>query len=193
MNKLSLDFYLNPDVIQIAKNLLGKVIFTNIDSCITGGIIIETEAYAGISDKASHAFGGRYTERTKTMYNSGGCSYVYLCYGIHHLFNVVTNIEGIPHAVLLRGIKPICGFDKMMERRKKNNISKAFSSGPGSAAEALGIKTIHNNLKLTENTIWIEDHGICLNDTDIMRAPRVGVSYAQEDALLEYNFKANLT
>lgn len=192
MRKLDLDYYLNPDVVHLAQDLLGKVLFTNFDNQITAGIITATEAYAGVTDKASHAYGGRFTERTKTMYNKGGCSYVYLCYGIHHLFNIVTNQKGIPDAVLLRGIKPLDGIDLMMERRNKNKITNTFSSGPGSASEALGIKTIHNNLSLVGNEIWIEDQGIIINPNEIRHAPRIGVAYAQEDALLEYHFSIKI-
>ena len=192
MSKLDLDYYLNPNVVHLAQDLLGKVLFTNFDNQITAGIITATEAYAGVTDKASHAYGGRFTERTKTMYNKGGCSYVYLCYGIHHLFNIVTNQKGIPDAVLLRGIKPLIGIDKMMERRNKNKITNTFSSGPGSASEALGIKTIHNNLSLVDNEIWIEDQGIIINPNEIRHAPRIGVAYAQEDALLKYHFSIKI-
>src|ERR1019366_276261 len=107
MSKLSKDFYLRDDVIQISKDLLGKYLFTKIDNKITAGIITETEAYAGVSDKASHAYNNRRTNRTEIMFAEGGVSYVYLCYGIHHLFNVITTVKNTPHAVLIRAINPI--------------------------------------------------------------------------------------
>src|SRR5690606_19477666 len=103
--KLDRLYYQQSDVVAISRNLIGKVICTNINDEYTSGIITETEAYAGVGDKASHAYGDRRTNRTETMYMQGGYAYVYLCYGIHHLFNIVTNVEGVPNAVLLRGIQ----------------------------------------------------------------------------------------
>ncbi len=124
-------FYTGPDVLSIAQALLGKVLVTNIKGVTTSGIIVETEAYAGIADRASHAFGCRRTRRTEIMFAKGGVAYVYLCYGIHHLFNVVTNIEGIPHAVLIRGIEPVDGREAMLQRRKKQKFNRLISAGPG--------------------------------------------------------------
>src|ERR1043166_9259202 len=109
--KLGKEFYIRNNVVQISKKLLGKYLFTKRFGVITGGMIIETEAYAGITDRASHAYGNRRTARTEIMYGEGGIAYVYLCYGIHSLFNVVTNLEGIPHAVLIRAIEPTDGID----------------------------------------------------------------------------------
>ena len=117
MSKLSADFYQRDDVLLISRELLGKVLCTNFHNKLTSGIIVETEAYAGITDKASHAYGGKRTKRTETMYASGGCAYVYLCYGMHHLFNIVTNKENIPHAVLIRAIQPLDGINIMLQRR----------------------------------------------------------------------------
>lgn len=117
--KLSKDFYLRSNVIQVSKELLGKFLITNIDGIKTGGMITEVEAYNGIIDKASHSFGGRRTARTETMFASGGVAYVYLCYGIHHLFNVVTNEKNIPQAVLIRAIEPSIGIEEMLKRRKR--------------------------------------------------------------------------
>src|SRR5687768_3703218 len=117
MAKLEQDFYLNPDVTAVARLLIGKVLFTGSGGKITAGIITETEAYNGIADRASHAYGGRRTNRTEIMYCRGGTSYVYLCYGIHSLFNVVTNEEGTPHAVLIRSIFPYEGEKTILKRR----------------------------------------------------------------------------
>ncbi|HYC30162.1 MAG TPA: DNA-3-methyladenine glycosylase, partial [Chitinophagaceae bacterium] len=103
MKKLPLEFYLREDVLSIAKELLGKVLVTNWDGERTSGRIVETEAYAGELDKASHASKGR-TERTEVMFGGGGRAYVYLCYGIHQMFNIVTATEGVPHAILVRAI-----------------------------------------------------------------------------------------
>lgn len=186
--KLTDDFYLRDDVVQIARDLLGKELFTNIDGVITSGIITETEAYNGVVDRASHAYGGRYTPRTQTMYAQGGVAYVYLCYGIHHLFNVVTNVQGVPHAVLIRNIKPAKGLNTILARRNKKKIDKALSTGPGTLSQALGIRTTHNATNLHGNTIWIEDNGTTIHPADIITTPRIGVDYAGEDALLPYRF-----
>ena len=121
--KLTDSFFLRSNVVNIARDLIGKYIYTIFDEKLTGGIITETEAYNGIVDRASHAFGGRRTDRTEIMYKRGGLAYVYLCYGIHSLFNVVTNKDGIPHAVLIRAIFPIEGVELMRKRRGKTNSS----------------------------------------------------------------------
>jgi len=189
--KLQKDFYIREDVVLIAKELLGKVLITNFNGAISAGIITETEAYAGINDRASHAFGGRRTARTEIMYATGGTAYVYLCYGIHHLFNVVTNQKDIPHAVLIRAIKPIEGMDVILKRRKQKEISNKLSSGPGTLSQALGIQTSHSGENLLGNKIWIEDRGINFSDKEIIKSPRIGVDYAGADALLPYRFFVN--
>ncbi|WP_223600648.1 DNA-3-methyladenine glycosylase [Chryseobacterium sp. GVT01B] len=186
--KLPLSYYSNQDVLFLAQNLLGKVLFTDINGEITAGIIVETEAYFGVLDKASHAYGGRRTNRTETLYSHGGISYVYLCYGIHHLFNVVTSVKDEPHAVLIRAVEPLIGKGIMELRRNMSADKAAISSGPGSAAKALGIDQSFNKKDLDGNEIWIEDHGIQYPADDIIKAPRVGVAYAQEDALLPLRF-----
>ena len=186
--KLQLSYYLNPDVIFLAKDLLGKVLFTQINGEVTAGIITETEAYCGVNDKASHAYGGRRTNRTETLYSEGGISYVYLCYGIHHLFNVVSSVAGEPHAVLIRGIEPLIGKEIMEFRRNMSASNASISSGPGSAAKALGIDQSFNQKDLTGEEIWIEDHGIRFKTDQIISTPRVVVTYAQEDALLPWRF-----
>ncbi|MCP2025299.1 DNA-3-methyladenine glycosylase [Flavobacterium sp. HSC-32F16] len=186
--KLPFAYYLNQDVVFLAKDLLGKVLYTQIDGKITAGIIVETEAYFGIQDKASHAYGGRRTNRTEIMYSSGGISYVYLCYGIHHLFNIVSSVEGEPHAVLIRAIEPLTGKEIMEERRNMSFSKAAISSGPGSTAKALGIDGSFNKKDLGGDEIWIEDHGIRYTEEEIAAVPRVGVAYAQEDALLPWRF-----
>lgn len=167
---------------------MGKVLFTEINGDITGGIIVETEAYSGVRDKASHAYGGRRTDRTEPLYSHGGVSYVYLCYGIHHLFNIVTSVQDEPHAVLIRAIEPFIGKDIMEHRRNMPSSKAAISSGPGSLAKALGIDKSFNKKSLTGEEIWIEDHGISYSPEEIEAGPRVGVSYAQEDAFLPWRF-----
>ena len=186
--KIPLSFYRSKDVVSIAKKLIGKRLCTNFDNKFTSGIIIETEAYAGITDKASHAFGGKLTDRTKTMYDDAGTAYVYLCYGIHHLFNIVTNKKGIPHAILIRAILPEEGIETMMKRRKKKTIDKTFSGGPGTVSKALGIQVKHSGKSLLENEIWVEETGIKIPKKEIIAGPRIGVDYAGEDAKLPYRF-----
>ncbi|EJL75817.1 DNA-3-methyladenine glycosylase [Chryseobacterium populi] len=186
--KLKSSYYLHQDVIFLAKDLLGKVLYTKIDDDITAGIIVETEAYFGVQDKASHAYGGRRTSRTEILYNEGGASYVYLCYGIHHLFNIVTSVEDDPNAVLIRAIEPIIGKEIMEMRRNMPASKPAISSGPGSAAKALGINASFNKKDLTGEEIWIEDHAIRYTPDEIAEVPRVGVEYAREHALLPWRF-----
>lgn len=188
-------YYLNPDVVFLARDLLGKVLCTRIDEIVTKGIITETEAYAGISDKASHAFGDRRTARTEIMYAQGGTAYVYLCYGMHSLFNVVTNVEGVPHAILVRAIEPVEGVDVMLQRRGKRTIGKEFTNGPGKITSALGIHYSCSGMDLTEiphgnkkPAIWIEDTGVLPNETEIHVTSRIGVQYAGEDASKPYRF-----
>ena len=185
---LPIGFYTRADVVQIAKELLGKVLVTRFDGLTTSGIIVETEAYAGAGDKASHAYGGRRTARTETMYRMGGVAYVYLCYGIHHLFNVVTNMEDIPHAVLIRAIEPIEGIDIMLERRGKSKLVPSLTAGPGAMSSALGIHTKHTGSRLSGGEIIIEDRGIVVKKKEIISGTRVGVAYAEEDAYLPYRF-----
>ncbi|HNW97548.1 MAG TPA: DNA-3-methyladenine glycosylase [Bacteroidales bacterium] len=191
--KLKKSFYLTEDVVALAKSLLGKYIYTNIDNKgITSGIITETEAYAGVIDKASHAFGNRRTTRTEIMYLEGGVAYVYLCYGIHSLFNIVTNKKDIPHAVLIRGIKPVDGIPIMLERCKKKSITDKSGIGPGNVTKLLGIHYSHTGLSLQGNDIWLEDKNIKIQEKNIIVGTRVGVDYAGEDAKLPYRFQIKL-
>ncbi|SER20872.1 DNA-3-methyladenine glycosylase [Pedobacter rhizosphaerae] len=186
--KLQPAYYLNEDVIFLAQDLLGKVLFTQIAGEVTAGIIVETEAYFGVNDKASHAYGGRRTARTETMYSEGGIAYVYLCYGMHHLFNVVSSVKDEPHAVLIRAIEPLVGKEIMEQRRNMVVTKAAISSGPGSAAKALGIDRSFNAKNLTGDEIWIEDQGLKYADDEIIASPRVGIAYAKEHALLPWRF-----
>ena len=195
MTTLTRRFYTRPDVVQIARDLLGKQIFTRIDGIITSGIICDTEAYAGTTDRASHACGGRRTGRTEVMYALGGTAYVYLCYGMHSLFNIVTNLQDIPHAVLIRGIVPVDGIDVMLSRSGKVKLTKDSGIGPGKVSKLLGIHYSHSGLDLVTNkenrmapAIWIEDKEIKIDSGKILTGPRIGVEYAGEDALLPYRF-----
>jgi DNA-3-methyladenine glycosylase len=184
------DFYLRDDVVAIARQLIGKVLVTNFDGQRTSGIIIETEAYAGIIDRASHAWGDRRTPRTEVMYREGGHAYVYLCYGIHSLFNVVTNTAGIPHAVLIRAIRPIDGIDIMLQRTERSQPNKTFGTGPGNVSKLLGIHYTHSGLPLTDRSggIWIEDYQTIFSSDAVKATPRIGIGYADADAALPYRF-----
>lgn len=188
MPKLPYSFYQQDNVTDLAVQLLGKQLLTLVDGKLTGGTIVETEAYNGIADKASHAYGGRFTPRTSTMYEAGGVSYVYLCYGIHHLFNVVTGPNGTPHAVLVRGIMPTIGIETMLERRKMGSLAPRITAGPGALAQALAINKSLNAKDLMGEEIWIEDNGISFSPAEIVASPRIGVDYAQDHALLPWRF-----
>jgi DNA-3-methyladenine glycosylase len=192
MMKLPLEFYVREDVVKISRELLGKVLCTRLDSQITRAVITETEAYAGVGDKASHAYGGRRTKRTECLYARGGTAYVYLCYGIHHLFNVVTNVANTPHAVLIRAGKPLEGLDLMRERRNKRHVDRTLLAGPGSLAQALGITTDLTGTNLLGDQIWIEDHSISVADEEIIAGARVGIDYADEDSIRPYRFVVEL-
>ncbi len=187
MSKLPYSFYQQEDVVDLAVQLLGKRLFTAINGKVTGGIIVETEAYNGVTDKASHAYGNRFTPRTTTMYESGGITYVYLCYGIHHLLNVVTGTKNNPQAVLIRGLEPLTGIEAMLERRGMHKLAPRITAGPGSVAKALGIDKNLNAKDLLGDEIWIEE-GVQIQPENIIASPRVGVDYAGDHALLPWRF-----
>ena len=188
MIKLPTDFYTREQVVDVARDLLGKVLCSCVDGRLTKAIITETEAYAGVDDRASHAYGNRRTQRTEPMYSEGGIAYVYLCYGIHHLFNVVTSRRGDPKAVLVRAGSPLVGADEMLERRGKAATERNLLAGPGSLARALGIRTNLSGTSLSGDQVWIEDHDFCLSDDVIAVGPRIGIDYAGDDAAKPYRF-----
>lgn len=187
-HKLPITFYRRKNVCAIARDLLGKVLVTTFDDIITAGRIVETEAYNGAADKASHAWNGRRTQRTEVMFAGGGLAYVYLCYGIHHLFNVVTNLEAVPHAVLVRGVEPLLGMDEMLIRRGKRKLDHTLTKGPGNVSRALGIYTKHTGISLQSDELFIADDGFKIKALQVMATPRIGVDYAGKDALLPYRF-----
>lgn len=187
-SKLSEAFYRQSDVVKIARQLVGKVLCTNINNQLTKGIITETEAYRGRGDKACHASGGTRTDRTETMYKSGGIAYIYLCYGIHHLFNVVTNAEDKADAVLIRAIKPIAGKKMMLQRRNAEEIAPVLTAGPGRLTQAMGITKEHDTTSLAANKVWITDGGNEFSEEELIAKPRIGVQYAGEDADLPWRF-----
>ncbi len=190
MERLHQEYFEQEDVVALAKDLLGKVLITNLDGITCSGYISETEAYAGIIDKASHAFGGKRTKRTEVMYANGGHVYVYLCYGIHKLFNIVTNRNNVPHAVLIRGLIPKDGIKIMRNRLEKAKMKPDTINGPGKVTKALGIELYHNHIFLpTSNKIWIEKSQFMQkNELKINIGIRIGVDYADEDKNLPYRF-----
>lgn len=186
---LSKTYFENPDVVFLAKDLIGKQLSTHIDGVVTSGIITETEAYAGQGDKACHAHLGKFTKRTKVMYEPGGIAYVYLCYGIHHLFNVVTNTRGHADAVLIRAIEPTQGIHIMQKRRGKSKLDKSLSAGPGNLTKALGISKIHNQSSVVGDAIQIENTEN--KNISLVETTRIGIDYAGEDAKLPWRFYDN--
>ncbi len=188
IKKLDRSFYNRPDVVKIARELLGKILVTRFDGIETSGRIVETEAYAGETDRASHAYGGRRTARTEVMYNEAGTTYIYLCYGIHHLFNVVTGKKDVPHAILIRALEPLSGIDTMLERTGKKKPDHTLTRGPGNVSKALGLFTRHKGLSLLGDEVYIADDGFKISKKDIGISTRIGVDYAGPDAELPYRF-----
>ena len=186
--KLDREFYLGDDVTQIARDLLGKNLIVRSAGDISGGMIVETEAYCGAVDRASHAFKNKMTGRTKVMFEKGGMAYVYLCYGIHHLFNIVTNAEGSPDAVLVRAVQPLNALSSVMLSGKALRESTTSTNGPGKLTRALGIDIGNNGMDLTGDNIWIEDSGYQVASSQIILTKRVGVGYAGDDADLPWRF-----
>lgn len=183
---LTKSFYIRTDVVAIAQELLGKWLMTEIDGVVTGGMIIETEAYKGPEDRACHAYQNRRTPRTEIMFAEGGHAYVYLCYGMHNLFNVVTGPRDLPHAVLIRALLPDCGLETMLQRR---DHKKQLVSGPGALCQALGITRAHNATSLLKGPIWVEERNY--TPKEIIATPRIGIDYAGSDALLPWRFCLN--
>ncbi|WP_228840574.1 DNA-3-methyladenine glycosylase [Candidatus Protochlamydia phocaeensis] len=186
---LPLSFFQQQDVLELSRQLLGKYLFSFIDGVLTGGIIVETEAYRAPEDRASHAYGMRRTKRNEALYLEGGHTYVYVCYGLYPLLNIVTNQVNIPHAILIRAIEPTTGIEWMLQRRGKSKIERGLTAGPGAAAQALGIKLMHNGIPLTGPLLWIEDRKVDIPLQEIIASPRVGVAYAKEDASLPWRYR----
>ncbi|MGF1678370.1 MAG: DNA-3-methyladenine glycosylase [Candidatus Methylacidiphilales bacterium] len=186
--RLGLDFYRQGNVVEIARGMLGLVLCTRFSGGLTAGRIVETEAYRGQLDRACHAHGGRKTDRNAVMYEAGGVAYVYLCYGLHHLFNVVTNTEGEADAVLIRAVEPLRGEGCMARRRGRPAGDPHLTDGPGKVAQALGLTREHNGISLAGNRLWIEGDGFMIEPQRILSGPRIGVSYAGDDAKLPWRF-----
>lgn len=185
MKPLHASFYQHNDVVRIARDLLGKVIVTLSDGKLTSGLIVETEAYS-YRERGCHAFNNKMTDRNKTMFELGGVAYVYLCYGVHNLFNIVTNKAGKPEAVLVRALQPTHGEETMLARMKTNSL-KRITSGPGKLTKALGIDRKLNGASLTKSDLWIEN-GVKINKKEIVTTTRIGIDYAGEDSKLPWRF-----
>ncbi len=188
MEKLPVSFYNRKDVVQIAKELLGKIIVTTFDNHFTSGRITETEAYVGITDKASHSFGHRRTARNEHMYGNPGIAYVYICYGMHQMFNIVTNGKGIPDAVLIRAVEPVEGIDIMLKRTGKKELDRTLTRGPGNVGKALGIFKHHSGLELSSKEIYLMKDTFSPEEKTIGTSKRIGVESAGADGLLPYRF-----
>jgi len=181
------EFYLNSDVVEIAQNLLGKMLFTRINGKVTGGKIVETEAYRGATDRASHAYPNKKTKRNWIMFEDGSRAYVYMIYGIHYLFNIVTNKAQIADAVLIRALEPVVGIETMIERRNKTS-SERITSGPGSLSKALGMDLSLYGEDLRGSRVWLEHPEQAQYNFEIIKTTRIGIDYAGEDAKLPWRF-----
>ena len=187
MEKLSLSFYQRNDVVTIAKELIGKVVVTNIDGKITSGRIVETEAYVAHIDKASHAFNGKRTVRNEAMYAAAGTVYVYLCYGMHNMLNIVTNDKNIPDAILIRALEPINGIEIMLARTNKKALDNTLTKGPGNVAKAMGIFKYFSGKSLQDEiNIFQDEEAYQKNEIGISK--RIGIDSSGLDALLPYRF-----
>lgn len=190
--KLSRDFY-SRDTLKVAEELLGNILVHKVGDKILKGKIVETEAYLGVIDKAAHAYGGRRTKRVEPMYGLPGTSYVYMIYGMYYCFNVVTKKEGIPEAVLIRGIEPLAGINQMAQNRfdedfdKLSNYQKKnLTNGPGKLCMALNIDRSLNKVDLCGDKFYIEE-GVD-EDFNIVKAKRIGIDYAEEAKDYLYRF-----
>ncbi len=176
---LSREFYTRANVLTIARELLGKLLVVPApDGTRVSGIIVETEAYRGPEDRASHAFSGRRTKRTETMYAIGGTAYVYFVYGMYNQFNVVTNTNDVPHAILIRALEPVEGIEWMRQRRG-SHVDRHLTSGPGKLCIALGIDRQLDRADLLGEQVWIEQ-GLKVSRSQIISGPRVGIDYAED-------------
>lgn len=188
MKKLPLSFYQQKDVVEIARQLVGKIVLTNFDGLSTSGRVVETEAYVALTDKASHSYNGRRTAKNEHMYAAAGTAYVYICYGMHQMLNVVTNDENIPDAILIRAIEPLEGIDEMLKRTGKKQLDHTLTRGPGNLAKALGISKQHSGLELMNSHINIYSDDFKIPDNLIGSSKRIGVESAGPDSLLPYRF-----
>lgn len=189
LKKLPIEFYNRNNVVQIARELLGKVLVTKIEGLHTAGRIVETEAYLANGDAANHAYNGRRTTRNESMYAGPGTLYMYICYGMHQMANVVTNKAGIPDAVLLRAVEPLTGMDSMQQRTGKKVGDTTLTRGPGNTAKALGLHRQHDGLLLRSTAVYIADDGFVLPATLLGISGRIGIEGAGPEAVaMPYRF-----
>ncbi len=190
--KLNRDFYIR-DTITVAKELIGKILVHNTDDGIIKGRIVETEAYIGSIDKASHAYNNRRTSRTEIMFGIGGFSYVFLIYGMYNCMNIVTNEIGRGEAVLIRALEPLEGIDLMIERRKTENL-KNLCSGPGKLCQAMAIDRSCNGLDLCGDKLYLESDDKSLEPFDIIATKRINIDYSEEarDFLWRFVVQSNM-
>ncbi|MEP7320830.1 MAG: DNA-3-methyladenine glycosylase [Saprospiraceae bacterium] len=188
--RLTSSFYQSTAVVDICRQLIGKVLVSHIDGLLTSGIIVEAEAYRAPEDRASHAYGNRRTRRTEVMFSKGGVAYIYICYGIHHLFNVVTGPKDLAHAILIRALEPIDGIDIMLERRKMKKMDFKITRGPGALSVALGFRSTMSGQSLFSDTssFYIEDRKINYPDDVIAMGPRIGVESSGESAAWPWRY-----
>lgn len=184
------------NVVQLSQKLLGYKLCSNVGGEFTSGIIVETEAYRAPEDKASHAYNGRRTNRTETMFREGGISYVYMCYGIHHMFNIVTGPPEIAHAILVRAVQPEVGIETMKTRRGTSVQKVQLTNGPGKLCQAMGITRALDGVHLNKawgNVVWLEP-GIEIAPSDVVPAKRIGIDYAGEwkEKLWRFYINGNL-
>lgn len=177
--KLPREFYTRPNVVTVARELLGKLLVVPASDRIrVSGRIVEVEAYRGPQDRAAHSYGGRRTKRTETMYGVGGTVYVFFVYGMYYQFNVVTNVREAPHAVLIRAVEPVDGIE-LMRRRRRGQPDHNLTNGPGKLCIALGIDRQLDAADLLGNRVWLED-GPKIPRSQIASGPRIGIDYAEE-------------
>jgi len=176
--KLPREFYTRQNVLTVARELLGKLLVVPAaNGARVSGMIVETEAYRGPRDRASHAYGGRRTKRTETMYLRGGAAYVYFVYGMYYQFNVVTNVKDTPHAVLVRALQPVEGIETMRSRRH-GQPDHNLSNGPGKLCIALGIDRQLDRADLLGDRVWLEEYE-SVPSSKITKGPRIGIDYAE--------------
>ena len=190
MNLLPQSYYQRSDILMLSRDLLGKIIISRINGETTAGRIVETEAYRAPEDRGSHAYGNKKTQRTETVFRKGGHTYIYLCYGIHHLCNVVSGGEGIAHAILIRAIEPIDGIEVMHKRRGIKKPDYNLTNGPGKWTQAMGITTSSNNIKYYAKKSPIQIHDADpIPESEIISSPRVGIAYAQAWAHMPWRYR----
>lgn len=182
-------FFTREDTLLIAKELLGTFLMSAIGGALTGGRITEVEAYCGREDRACHAWGGRRTKRNEIMYGEGGYLYVYLCYGMHALANIVTHTVDEPHAILIRALEPTVGLPLMLQRRGPTASTSNVTGGPAMVTQALGITTAHSGLQIGGELVWVEEREEKIFAEEVIASPRIGVAYAGADAALPWRLR----